>query len=146
MSVDPKHSELTSSKPEIARVLGLLQARKAPVTAQLNDGLLLFQSTLQHVDPGLSYVLFAPSRDSTTNALLCARPRCTFFSALSSWSIEFVAAEPAAATHDGAPAIRFAFPEVLVSLQRREHERASVTPGSLHCVADEGGFMAFDSL
>jgi len=58
--------------------------------------------------------------------------------------VEFAAADPQKILHGGMPAIRFKFPEVLVDRQRREYDRASVSPQiPLQCLAEAGGVLSF---
>jgi hypothetical protein len=49
--------------------------------------------------------------------------------------------------HDGHPALRLGFPDILVTRQSRMAERASVHPHApLHFVADAGGPISFDGV
>ncbi|HTN27861.1 MAG TPA: flagellar regulator YcgR PilZN domain-containing protein [Burkholderiales bacterium] len=132
------------SPSEIAQILGILVTRKAPITAHLQAGELQFTSSLRAVDPVRSVIIIEPDADETANAALLSRPRCTFFSTLPAGHVEFVAAEPQKIEHGGKPAIRLKFPDVFAFRQRREHDRAVISPQvPLECVADEGGVLSF---
>jgi len=77
---------------------------------------------------------------------LLARARVTFISEPGDWHIEFVAVEPCEVMHDGTPAIRLRYPEILTIQQRRQNERHDVPPTvPLRCVADAGGITPFDA-
>jgi flagellar brake protein len=132
------------SPSEIARILETLAARNEPITAHLQAGELLFTSRLRVVDPVESCILIEPSPDEAANTALLARARCRFFASLQGVHVEFAAADPQNVVHGGKPAIRFRFPDVLADRQRREYDRASVSPQvALECVADEGGVLSF---
>jgi len=133
------------ARSEIADVLRYLQAGGEPITAPLRGGELVFQSRLRLVDPEGSRILLEASPDETVNAALLSRPRCSFFASVHSGHIEFAAADPQKVDHDGKPSIRVKFPDVLVSRQRREFERATVSPQvPLVCLADDGGILSFE--
>ena len=129
---------------EIGHILRLLESRNVPITAHLHAGEVLFKSRLYVVDPVGSCIVIESSADETANAALLSRPRCTFFASPTGGEVEFVAADPQKIEHEGKPAIRFKFPDVLADRQRREHDRASVsTQIPLECLADDGGVLSF---
>lgn len=136
---------ISRSAEEIARLLAMLAARGEPVCSNLAEGGLRFESRLRFVDPGHSFILLDPGANEAANEALLARPRASFHASAGGWNIEFAAAAPQRARHEGRDAIRLRFPEILVSQQRRAHERASVRPQvPLHFVADAGGVISFD--
>lgn len=136
---------ITRSPLEIARVLQALISRQVPVKSYLRSGELLFVSRICHADPAAEFIIVELGADEQANAELLARPRCAFFTEPSGWHVEFVASAPQKIQHEGKPAIRFGFPEVLSNVQTREHSRASGSPTvRIHCIADEGGFMSFE--
>ena len=125
-------------------ILRMLKSRSVPITAHLHAGELLFKSRLYVVDPVGACIIIESSADEAANAALLSRPRCTFFASPTGAHVEFVAADPQQIQHEGKPAIRFKFPEVLADRQRREHDRASVsTQVPLECLADDGGVLSF---
>jgi len=129
---------------EMVDILRLLKSRNVPITAHLHAGELLFKSRLYVVDPVGACIIIEPSADEAANAALLSRPRCTFFASPTGVQVEFVAADPRKVEHEGKPAIRFKFPDVLADRQRREHDRASVsTQVPLECLADDGGVLSF---
>jgi c-di-GMP-binding flagellar brake protein YcgR len=136
--------QIRRSSPEIADVLRYLEAGRETITANLQGGELLFRSQLRLVDPDGARILLAPSPDDAVNAALLARPRCSFFASIRAGHIEFAAGEPARIDHEGKPAIQFRLPDVLVTRQRREFERAAIWPQvPLVCLADAGGILSF---
>jgi flagellar brake protein len=132
------------SPAEIAYVLKTLQAGKETITAHLQGGESLFKSRLLAVDPDQSCIVLEASTDETVNAALLARPRCSFFASVPGGHVEFAAADPRQIEHEGKPAIRMKFPDVLADRQRREYDRRVIWPQvPLVCVADEGGILSF---
>ena len=129
---------------EMVDILRLLKSRNVPITTHLQAGELLFKSRLYVVDPVGACIIIEPSPDEAANAALLSRPRCTFFASPAGGQVEFVAADPQKIQHEGKPAIRFKFPDVLSDRQRREYDRASVsTQIPLECLADAGGVLSF---
>ncbi len=137
---------LLRSGPEIARVLDPLAARREVVTVQLESGEGHFSSHFIHADPARQFILITTAANASANAALLARPRVTLVSAPGSWHIEFVAVEPREVIHDGTPAIRLRYPEVLSAQQRRQHSRVDIPPKvPLRCIADAGGITPFQA-
>jgi c-di-GMP-binding flagellar brake protein YcgR len=125
-------------------VLEILVFRKEPITAHLQAGELRFTSKLRVIDTAGSFIIMDASADEAANAALLARPRCTFFAALPGGYVEFAAADPQQVQHEGKAAIRCKFPDVMSDRQRREYDRATISPQvPLECVADEGGVLSF---
>ena len=136
---------ISRSKDEIARVLAMLLGRGQPLRCDLASGELVFESKLVFIDPARSYLLIEAGAEAPALLALLARPRASFHSSPDGWHIEFAAAGPQRAEHAGKPAVRVAFPEVLVTQQRRAQPRIAVEPPrSLHFVADAGGPLSFD--
>ena len=149
MTADPSggagpEEQLRRSPTEIAQVLGVLATRKAPITADLQAGELRFTSHLRAVDPVRGCIFLEPDADEAVNAALLSRPRCIFHGTLPAGVVEFAAADPRRIMHEGTPAIRLKFPDVLTRHQRRDDDRASLeTQVPLACIADDGGVLSF---
>ena len=142
--VSPRAERIRHSASEIAYVLELLKANNQPITTHLHGGELGFTSRLRVIDPAGSRIIIEPSPDEAANAALLSRPRCSFFASVPGGRVEFAAADPQRIEHDGTPAIRLKFPDVLADRQRREYDRATISPQvPLECVADEGGVLSF---
>ena len=136
--------QVRRSPSEIAQVLGLLQTRREVLTAHLQSGEVKFTSRLLAVDPIKSCIIIESDPDAVANAALLCRPRCTFFGTLPNGHVEFVAADPQKIEHGGTPAIRLKFPDVFSYRQRREQDRAVISPQvPLECLADAGGVLSF---
>lgn len=141
---DSGHLLRASSK--IARALETLVARRERVTVELSIDGDQFSATLVRADPAGQFIVVTASADEAANAALLARARVTFVCTPDDWRIEFVANEPCAVMHDGVPAIRLRYPEILTVQQRRQYERHEVPATlTLRCVADAGGFAPFDA-
>ena len=136
---------MSRSKEEIARVLAVLLARGQALCCDLAGGEMVFESKLLFVDPARAYILLAPGASLPALNALLARPRASFQSTPEGWHIEFAASAPQRAEHDGKPAVRLAFPEILVTQQRRAQERIALKPQvPLNFVADAGGPLSFE--
>ena len=132
------------SPAEIAYILKTLEAGNEPITAQLEGGEIVFKSRLRLVDPAASCIVLEASADETANAALLCRPRCRFFASVPGGHVEFAAADPHKIEHEGKPAIRLKFPDILADRQRREFDRAPISPQvPLECLADDGGVLSF---
>ena len=140
---------VSRSKEEISLSLRSLCQSRIKVVSFLQNGELLFESRLVHVDPGAQHITLELSPSNAANKALLAQSRCILCTWLDGWRLEFAAASPKlAATPNSpsrAPAIRLDFPEVL-SRWKRAHERAGPGQGiALLCVADSGGIMPFEA-
>jgi len=135
---------ISRSSEEIARVLAILVSHGLPVRCDLAGGEILFESKLLYVDPARAFVLMDSSPDELAVAALLARPRASFHSCPGRSYIEFPVAGAQRAEHQGRPAIRLRFPEVMITQQRRLSERIDLRPSApLKFVADVGGPLSF---
>lgn len=136
---------VTRNPEEIGRVLQALAARGEPLRALLGAGGLAFTSRLRYVDPQRRFIRLDPSTNEGANAALLARPRASFRTMVEGIHIEFAASDPERDAHEGTPAVRMRFPDVLTRVQRRASERLSLHPQPpLHVVADAAGVISFD--
>jgi c-di-GMP-binding flagellar brake protein YcgR len=137
---------LLRSRSQIARVLEALAARREQLTAELSGGGDPFRANLVRADPGGQFIVITASADDGANAALLARARVTLVATPDDWHIEFVADTPSEVMHEGMPAIRLRYPEILTVQQRRQHARHDIPPTlALRCVADAGGIAPFDA-
>ena len=142
----PPAGLMSNSSEEIARALESIQVRAQPITAALGSNDLVFYSQLLFVDPDRHYITVAAAATEGLNAALLALPHVSFTSEYSGRHVEFAVADPQRTTLAAKPAIRFRFPEILVTFQQRHEVRASVNPvPPLRCVADTQGFAPFDA-
>jgi len=137
---------LLRSPSQIARVLEALAARREHVIVELSGDGDHFSANLVRVDPSGQFIVVTASADDSANKAVLARARVTLVSTPDDWHIEFVANDPCEVMHDGAPAIRLHYPEILTVQQRRQHARHDIPPTlDLRCVADAGGVAPFDA-
>jgi len=142
---NPATGLLFRSAEEIAHVLTALIARGEPVKSNLTGGALVFGSKLRFVDAGREFIVLDLDTNEVANEALLARPRASLHATLGNWHIEFAAAAPQRVQHAGRAAIRLRFPEILVTQERRAHERLSAQPQiRLHFLADASGVISFD--
>lgn len=138
---------LVSRKPEeVGRILEqLLESRQTLRTLVGPDGN-QFESRLLFIDPDQRYICLAPDGDTQANAQLLAHARVNFVASAPSWHYEFAAAAPQLSTLAGNPVIRMAFPELVVSQDRRRAEPRATPEGftRLRCLADARGIMPFE--
>ncbi len=139
---------LIRSRIEIARILRELQARGEPVTAYLDEGEeeRLFIGQIVAVEPDEGYVLAEFGADKGANTALLALGTATLHANDARTHLEFPAIGPHEAQHGGRAVLRFAFPPLLVRLQRREHARIRIPAAvQLRCIADSAGTAPFEA-
>lgn len=141
-----KSDHLVRSRDEIKRVLDALIARHQPVTAEIPGSENPFTARIIGADATWGFIVVTAAADEAANTALLARASVTFVSRLGEWHIEFAATGPAMAMHEGIPAIRLRYPEILAVQQRRQHDRHEMTATTLlRCVADAGGMLPFEA-
>lgn len=137
---------LLRSLSQIAPVLEALATQRAPVIAELPDDQGQFSAHIVRADPSGQFIVVTAMANEPVNAAFLACARVTFVSKPDDWHIEFVGADPHEIVHEGVPAIRLRYPEVLAVQQRRQGVRHDVPPAlSLRCIADAGGIAPFDA-
>lgn len=146
MAADHSTTGVMSRSPEeIARVMRMLLGRGQAVKCDLAGGEMLFESRLLFVDPARTFLILECGADAPAMAALLARPRASFHCSPDAWYIEFAVEGARRAEHEGRPAIRLGFPQILVTQQRRSKERIGLQPRvPLKFIADAGGPISFD--
>ena len=136
---------LFRSRLEIGRILQTLAQAHYPVSADINGH--PFTSRLLAADAGAGRFVIAYSEHKAINAMLMKSPTVAFtVTDLQGLHYSFAAANPEETLTDGEHAIQFSFPNALAMHNRREYPRFAVPAEvSLRCVADEAGFMPFES-
>jgi c-di-GMP-binding flagellar brake protein YcgR len=114
---------LVRSGIEIGRTLDAMLADGDLVTAVWHEGERLFLSRLLRVDPVASRFVVAYDATREANAALLVSSTVTFTCNHRGAHYNFVATAPCAIEHEGAAAIRFAFPLALFAHQRRTQPR-----------------------
>lgn len=127
---------LVRSQIEIGKLLNEVARQQRPLSLTFAGNDSLFISQLCYVDPAYNYILADYSSNQSANSALLAAPSASFNCGHPRGAMEFVAAHPVAAAHDGVQVVRFDFPEALQLSQRRAERRIDVIPElPLQCVA-----------
>lgn len=141
-----KSDHLLRSRIEIKRVLDALIARQQLVTAEIPGSENPFTARIIGADATWGFIVVTAAADEAANTALLARASVTFVCTLGEWHIEFAAIGPGKVMHEGIPAIRLRYPEILAVQQRRQHDRHEVAATTLlRCVADAGGMLPFEA-
>lgn len=133
------------SGTEISNVLRASCAAAEILSASLPPDDTLFLSRLLHVDPEAGSIVVAWSTSKDANLAILASRRVAFTCNHEGAHYEFLATEPRETDHGGQPGIQFAFPDALLVLHRRSHQRYAVPPQvPLSCEISLGP-IAFDA-
>lgn len=137
---------LFRSHIEICRFLQVLAQEHSPITAEIKNGH-PFSSRLVHFDQNTDRFAIAYGPHKLINAMLLDSPRVEFTATdRQGLNFTFEASAPEETMVEGNPAIQFPLPKSLLLHNRREHPRIPVPADvSLRCIADESGFMPFES-
>lgn len=142
----PPENLLFRSHLEICRILQHLAQEHSPVTAEFESGH-LFKSYILSADASSSHFAVAYCIHKHINSMLLDS-KMVEFTATDRQSLHYTfdATDPEEIQFEGQPAIQFAMPATLLLHNRREHPRIELpVKVSLRCIADEGGFMPFES-
>lgn len=137
---------LFHSRIEICRILKVLAQEQSPLSAEIMSGS-PFASHLLSVNSDSGHFAVAYSPHKLINAMVMNSPTVEFTATdRQGMHYSFVATDPEEALSNGLPAIQFALPKSLLLHNRREHSRLPVPAEiSLRCIADEEGFIPFES-
>jgi c-di-GMP-binding flagellar brake protein YcgR len=137
---------LFRSRIEIQRLMQVLARERCKISAEIKNGH-PFSSYLLAADPAADRFAIAYGAHKTINAMLLASPEVEFtVSDQQGLNFTFTATAPEETLLNGEPAIQFALPKSLLMHNRREHPRIPAPADlALRCVADEGGFIPFES-
>lgn len=135
---------LFRSHIEIARLLKMLAQARCPISAQINNQ--PFASHLLEIDAACEHFVVAYSPHKTINSMPLNSAAVEFIVTHQGQHFTFTATEPEETRFEGLPALQFSLPKTLLLHNRREHPRIPIPDSiSLRCIADEGGFIAFES-
>ena len=137
---------LFRSHIEIARLMLVLAQEKSKVSAEIKNGH-PFSSFMVFVDPAADRFAISYSPHKTINTMVLSSPEVEFTATdRQGLNFTFTGTAPEETQIGGEPAIQFAMPKSLLIHNRREHPRIPVPADlSLRCIADEGGFIPFES-
>lgn len=137
---------LFRSRIEIVRLMQVLAREKCKVMAEIMNGH-PFSSFLLSADPATDRIAIAYGPHKTLNTMLMGSPAVEFTASdQQGLNFTFTATAPEETLVDGEPAIQFAMPKSLLMHNRREHPRLPAPADlALRCVADEAGYIPFES-
>ncbi len=136
---------LFRSHIEICRFLKMLAQVRCPISAQIKNHH-PFSSHLLALDSAIEHFIIAYSPHKTINSMLLDSPSVEFTAAHQEQLFTFEATTPEETLFEGQPAIQFKLPKTLLLHNRREHPRIPIPENvSLRCIADESGFIPFES-
>jgi c-di-GMP-binding flagellar brake protein YcgR len=137
---------LFHSRIEICRFLQVLAQEHSPISAEIKNGH-PFSSRLIFFNPNTDHFAVAYGAHKLINAMLLDSPKVEFTATdHQGLNFTFEASAPEETVVDGNPAIQFSLPKSLLLHNRREHPRIPIPADvSLRCIADEAGFMPFES-
>ena len=135
---------LFRSHIEICRLLKMLAQAHCSISAQINNH--PFASHLLEVDAACEHFVVAYSQHKSINSMLLNSAAVEFIVAHQGQHFTFTATAPEETRFEELPAIQFCLPKTLLLHNRREHPRIPLPDSiSLRCIADEAGFIAFES-
>jgi c-di-GMP-binding flagellar brake protein YcgR len=137
---------LFRSRIEIARIMQVLVRKRSAVAADVKNGH-PFHSRIIAFDPATERFAVAYGPHKQINAMVLDSARVEFTATENpDLYFSFEGTAPEETKIDGEPAIQFTMPGMLYLHNRREHPRTAVSADvSLRCVADESGFIPFES-
>lgn len=137
---------LFRSHIEIARIMQVLAQEKCKVSAEIKNGH-PFASFMISANLAADRFAISYSPHKTINTMVLSSPEVEFTATdREGLNFTFTGTAPEEIQIGGEPAIQFAMPKSLLIHNRREHPRIPVPAElSLRCIADEGGFIPFES-
>jgi c-di-GMP-binding flagellar brake protein YcgR len=136
---------LMRSGIEIGRLLQAVREAGAPLSASLESGEVLFLSRLLSVEAQAGSIVIACSDVKQANSALLAAPVVIFGCTHEGVRYEFAAGHANECLHQGAPAIRLAFPPTVLALQRRARPRLAIPPKTPIACAVRLGPLGFEA-
>lgn len=152
MSAPVKHGKTVApenvlylSRMEICRILKELSENRSSIIADIGTSW-TFVTHILFVDSSKDYFVISYCANKLLNSKVFELPALKFMASYQDAHLVFEALSPAETQFDSQPAIQYAIPRSLTYYHRREcpriHAPAEI---SLRCVADEGGFIPFES-
>lgn len=136
---------LFRSRIEICRFLDVLAHDRCSLSAQVLNRH-PFASHLLAVDAVTEHFIVAYSQHKTINSMVLDSPSVEFTANHIDQHYTFTGTTPEETRFEDQPAIQFVLPKTLLLHNRREHPRIPIPENmSLRCVADESGFIPFES-
>lgn len=150
-SVPPPEKKIASanilfrSRIEICRFMDVLAQERCAVSAQVMNRH-PFSSNLLSVNAATEHFVVAYSQHKTINSMVLGSPAVEFTVNHKDQHYTFTGTAPEETRFENLPAIQFVLPKTLLLHNRREHPRIPIPENmSLRCIADEDGFIPFES-
>lgn len=136
---------LLQSRIEICRLLVALSRNHAKIAADVGSRH-TFISHILNVDLREEHLVISFCANKSLNAEILQNPCLQFVANLHDAHLVFELCSPIEVQFNEVPAIRYPLPAAMVLYHRRDCPRVTVPAHtSLRCIADEGGFMPFES-
>jgi c-di-GMP-binding flagellar brake protein YcgR len=136
---------LFRSRIEICRLLHVLAQDRCAISAKVMNHHPFSSSFLAlNVDTG--HFVVAYGQHKSINGMVLASPAIEFTANHKELHYTFSGTSPEETRFENHPAIQFVLPETLLLHNRREHPRIPIPENmSLRCIADEAGYIPFES-
>ena len=136
---------LFRSRIEICRLLEVLAEARCALSAQIKNHH-PFSSKLLAIDAATEHFVVAYSPHKTINSMVLNSPTVEFTANHKDQHYTFEGSAPEETRFENLPAIKFVLPKILLTHNRRERVRIPIPDNiSLRCIADESGFIPFES-
>lgn len=152
MSTPVKHGKKASpenvlylSRIEICRILQELLENRISIIAEIGTSW-TFVSHILLVDSREDHFVISYCANKLLNSKVLELHALKFAASYQDAHFVFEALSPVETQFDGQPALQYAIPRALTYYHRREYLRIRIPAEiSLRCIADEGGFIPFES-
>jgi len=135
---------LLESRIEICRLLVAISKARHSISADVGSH--IFITHILHVDLRAEHLVVSFCANKTLNNLVLESGPLRYTGSYMDAHIAFDLSTPTEVQFNDAPAIQYPLPPSVVLYHRRDCPRADVPSNiSLRCIADEGGFMPFES-
>ncbi len=136
---------LFRSRIEICRLMIVLAQDRCAISAEVMNHH-PFASHLLAINAVTERFIVAYSQHKTINSMVLGSSSVEFTANHRELHYTFEGTSPEETRFDNQPAIQFVLPKTLLLHNRREHPRIPIPEHmSLRCIADEGGYIPFES-
>jgi len=136
---------LFRSRIEICRLMQMLAQNRCAISARVKNRH-PFASHLLAVDSSIEHFVVAYCPHKLINSMVLDSPSVEFTATHQGQHFTFEATSPEETRFEELPAIQFCLPKMLLLHNCREHPRVNISETiSLRCIADEAGFIPFES-
>lgn len=133
------------SRIEICRILQELSEKRSSIIAEIGTSW-TFVSHILLVDSSEDHFVISYCANKLLNSKVLEMPSLKFTASYQNAHLVFEASNPVETQFDGEPALQYPVPKTLIYYHRREYPRIRIPEEvSLRCIADEGGYIPFES-